>query len=132
MTTAGPQRAVLDTSVLLASDLAPLPGELAISTASLAELHFGVLVARDDHIRADRLRRLGLIESQFDALPVDGAVAREYGRLAAAITAAGRQPRGRVMDLLIAATAATHDAALYTRNPADFRGLDELLPVIAV
>jgi toxin FitB len=132
VTTAGPQRAVLDTSVLLASDLAPLPGELAISTASLAELHFGVLVARDDHIRADRLRRLGLIESHFDALPVDAAVAREYGRLAAAVAAAGRQPRGRVMDLLIAATAATHDAALYTRNPTDFRGLDELLYVIAV
>ena len=132
MTTAGPKRAVLDTSVLLASDLAPLPGELAISTASLAELHFGVLVARDDHIRADRLRRLGLIESRFDALPVDDAVAREYGRLAAAVAAAGRQPRARVTDLLIAATAAAHDAALYTRNPADFRGLDGLLHVIAV
>ena len=132
MTTASPQRAVLDTSVLLASDLAPLPGELAISAASLAELHFGVLVARDDQIRADRLRRLGLIESQFDALPIDAAVAREYGRLAATIAAAGRQPRARVMDLLIAATAATHAAALYTRNPADFRGLDELLHVIAV
>jgi predicted nucleic acid-binding protein len=132
VTTAGPRRAVLDTSVLLAADLAPLPGELAISTASLAELHFGVLVTRDDHIRADRLRRLGLIESRFDALPVDDAVPREYGRLAAAVAAVGRQPSARVMGLLIAATAATHDAALYTRNPADFRGLDELLHVIAV
>jgi toxin FitB len=132
VTAAGPQRAVLDTSVLLATDLAPLSGDLAISTASLAELHFGVLVATDDRIRADRLRRLGLIESQFDALPVDAAVAREYGRLAATVAAAGRQPRARVMDLLIAATAAAHDAALYTRNPDDLRGLDQLLLVIAV
>jgi toxin FitB len=130
--TAARQRAVLDTSVLLAADLAPLPGELAISTASLAELHFGVLVARDDDIRSDRLRRLGLIENQFHALPFDATVAREYGRLAAAVAATGRPPRARVMDLLIAATAAAHHASLYTRNPDDLRGLGHLLPVIAV
>jgi toxin FitB len=130
--TAGRQRAVLDTSVLLSDDVAPLPGELAISAASLAELHFGVLVTRDEGVRADRLRRLGLIESQFEALPVDASVARAYGHLAAAIVAAGRQPRARVMDLLIAATAAAHLATLYTRNPDDLRGLEDLLPVVAV
>jgi predicted nucleic acid-binding protein len=128
----GRHRAVLDTSVLLASGLAPLPGDLAISTASLAELHFGVLVAQDQQVRADRLRRLGLIESQFQALPVDTAVAREYGKLAAAVAAAGRQPRARVIDLLIAATAAAHRASLYTRNAADLRGLEHLLPIITV
>jgi len=36
-------RGILDTSVLIASDLQPLPGELAISVISLAELHYGVL-----------------------------------------------------------------------------------------
>jgi predicted nucleic acid-binding protein len=132
VTTARRQRAILDTSVLLAADIGPLPGELAISTASLAELHFGVLIAADRQVRADRLRRLGLIESQFHALPVDPAVAREYGRLAAAVSAAGRQPRARVMDLLIAATAAAHHASLYTRNPDDLRGLHHLLPIITV
>jgi toxin FitB len=132
VTMGGPGRAVLDTNVLLASDVAPLPGELAISAASLAELHFGVLVAGDEQVRADRLRRLGLIESQFQALPVDSAVAREYGHLAAAVAASGRQPRARVMDLLIAATAAAHHASLYTRNPEDLRGLDHLLPIITV
>src|SRR6266566_537840 len=58
---------------IVPTGLAPLSGDLAISTASLAELHFRVLVARDDQVRADRLRRLGLIENQFDALPVDAA-----------------------------------------------------------
>ena len=118
--------------MLLDADIAPLPGELAISTASLAELHFGVLIARDDQVRADRLRRLGLIESQFHALPIDSAVAREYGHLAAAVSATSRQPRARVMDLLIAATAAAHHASLYTRNPDDLRGLDHLLTIITV
>jgi predicted nucleic acid-binding protein len=126
------QLAVLDTSVLLASDLPPLAGELAISAASLAELHFGVLVARDEEIRAERLRRLGTIEAEFEALPIDATVAREYGHLAAAVVATGRQPRSRVIDLLIAATAAAHHATLYTRNADDFRGVEHLLPIVAV
>jgi toxin FitB len=58
--------------------------EGAISAACLAELHFGVLVASDDDERARRAVRLGVIESTFDPLPIDAAVAREGGRLAAA------------------------------------------------
>jgi predicted nucleic acid-binding protein len=63
---------------------------------------------------------------------VTDAVARTYGALAAAVVAAGRQPRSRSFDLVIAATAATHEAVLYTRNPKDFVGLDDQLQVIAV
>ncbi|MGH2915029.1 MAG: type II toxin-antitoxin system VapC family toxin [Solirubrobacteraceae bacterium] len=125
-------RAVLDTSVVLATDVAPLPDELAISVVTLAELHFGVLVAGDQATRAERLRRLTSLRSRFDALPVDDAVATSYGTLAAALAAAGRQPRARVMDLLIAATAHAHDARLYTRNPQDLKGADELLDIATV
>ena len=125
-------RAVLDTSVVIASDVSPLDGDLAVSTATLAELHFGVLVARDDAVRAERLRRLALVERLFDPLAVDEAVARSYGRLAAAAAQVGRQPHARVMDLLIAATAHTHGARLYTRNPNDLRGLDDLVEIITV
>ena len=70
--------------------------------------------------------------AHFDALPVDQAVARSYGQLAAVMAQTGRQPRARVMDLLIAATAHAHRARLYTRNPADLRGLDPLVDIIAV
>ena len=125
-------RALLDTSVVVATDVAPLEGELAISAATLSELHFGVLVATDPAVRAERLRRLSRLQQNFDALPVDEAVAASYGRLAAAVVAAGRQPRARRMDLLIAATAHAHDARLYTRNPADLRGLEDLLEVVSV
>ena len=59
------------------------------------------------HLPRPRRRRLGLIEKTFDALPVDDAVAREYGRLAAELVQAGRQARARIADLLIAATART-------------------------
>lgn len=125
-------KTILDTSVLLGPAPEPIDGELAISTGSLAELHFGVLVARSDAVRGERLRRLGLIERAFDALPMDDAVAHHYGRLAAATLAIGRQPRARVIDLIIAATAAAHGARLFTRNAGDLTGLDELVEVVAV
>ncbi len=126
-------RAILDTSVIIATDVAPLEGELAISAATLAELHFGVLVTANTDIRAERLRRLSVLQRNFDALPVDEGVAVSYGELAAAAVAArGRQPRVRVMDLLIAATAHAHSARLYTRNPADLVGVEHLIEVVAV
>jgi predicted nucleic acid-binding protein len=129
---AGLSRAVLDTSVLVAADVPALDGELAVSAASLAELHFGVLVADDARVRAERVRRLTLIEHLFTPLAIDGAVARSYGQLASMITRSGRRPRGRVMDLLIAATAHAHGAALYTRNAADLRGIEDVLEVVRV
>ena len=122
----------MDTSVVIASDVPSLDGELAVSAVTLAELHFGVLVAADSSARAERLRRLALVERLFDPLPVDEAVAREYGVLAAAVVTAGRQPRARVMDLLIAATARAHGARLYTRNPGNLPGLAELVDVVPV
>lgn len=125
-------RAVLDTSVVIATDVGPLPGELAISAVTLAELHFGVLIAKEQSVRAERLRRLSILQRRFDALPVDDAVAASYGRLAAAVVDAGRQPRARTMDLLIAATAHAHSARIYTRNASDFTGADGLLEVVAV
>jgi len=125
-------KAVLDTSVLIATNVPALEGELAISTASLAELHFGVLVTTDSTIRAERLRRLSELQQKFDALPVDEGVAVSYGLLAAALASSGRKPRSRVMDLLIAATAHAHSARLYTRNADDLAGIEHLVDVIAV
>jgi len=128
----GDVRAVLDTNLVIATDVPPLDGELAISAVTIAELHFCVLVAREPSTRAERLRRLSVLQRAFDPLPVDDAVAASYGQLAAAVVAAGRQPRARTMDLLIAATAHAHDARLYTRNADDFVGLDGLVDIVTV
>lgn len=125
-------RGILDTSVLIADDVTPIPGELAISVISLAELQFGVLVAADDDARSLRLRRLSVIQRRFDPLPVDESVAESYGTVAARIVRAGRRPRSRSLDLMIAATAHAHGATLYTRNVGDFRGLDDLLRIESV
>jgi predicted nucleic acid-binding protein len=112
-------RAILDTSVLIADD-APEGLDVAISTVSLGELQFGLLLARSDEERARRALRLATIESSFSPLPVDAAVAREWGALAALMVRRGAQPRRRQADLLIAATARVHDAVLLTHNVADF------------
>jgi predicted nucleic acid-binding protein len=79
-----------------------------------------------------RLARLSGLQKRFDPLPLDEPVAESYGRLAARVVAAGRHPRGRVMDLLIAATAHAHTAILYTRNPADLNGLEDLIEIVAL
>jgi predicted nucleic acid-binding protein len=95
-------------------------------------MHFGVLVTADASVRAERLRRLSELQRKFDALPVDDDVATSYGQLAAAVAGAGRQPRSRVMDLLIAATAHAHSARLYTRNAKDLTGIEELVEIVSV
>ena len=125
-------KAILDTSVVIATDVPPLEGELAISMVTLAELHFGVLIAKEQSVRAERLRRLLILQRTFHALPLGDAVAASYGRLAAPVVEAGRQPRARSTDLLIAATAHAHSARLYTRNASDFDGLESLIEVVTV
>ena len=119
-------RALLDTSVLIGADE---PGEIegAISAASLAELHFGVLVATDPDERARRALRLGVVEATFDPLPIDASVAREWGRLAAAVVDRGGQPRRRAVDLAIAATANVVGIPLLTSNTSDFAIIDDLV-----
>jgi toxin FitB len=124
---------LLDTSVLIAfADQefdSALPLEAAISIATIAELHFGVLVAKDEVTQKLRLRRLASIEATFEPILIDHSVARAFGFVAHRVQAAGRQPRSRIMDLWIAATALAHNLPLYTRNTADFSGLDELIEV---
>jgi predicted nucleic acid-binding protein len=50
----------------------------------------------------------------------------------AAVVAAGRKPRRRSVDLMIAATAIAAELPLYTANPGDFAGLDHLVTVVPV
>jgi toxin FitB len=123
-------RAVLDTSVLIAPDPLPADIDAAVSVVSIAELHFGLLVARDDQSRAARAARLGMIEARFpDPLPIDDRVAREWGHLQAVVATDGGQPRRRAADLAIAATARVHDAILFTNNRKDFVGIADLIDV---
>jgi predicted nucleic acid-binding protein len=127
---------VIDTSVVIdlpAIDLDHLPVEVAISAMTLAELAAGPHATADSAERAKRQDRLQRAEATFEPLPVDASVARAYGRVYAAVAAAGRKARGRrAVDLLIAATAVAADLPLYTRNPDDFAGLSHLLRIVKI
>lgn len=139
-----PAQGLLDTSVLVLRrwvDAGQLPDEMAISAVTLAELSAGPHQVRgndeqhdyDEH--AERARRLDVLqraENEFDPVPFDAEAARVYGRVVAAVVAAGRQPRRRIADLMIAATAIAQDLPLFTANPGDFAGLESLLIVVPV
>jgi len=113
-------------------DPALLPDESAIATISLAELAAGPHATSDEQERARRQDRLQWAAATWDALPFEAEAARLYGRLFAATRAAGRSSRTRVADLFIAATAVAHGLPLYTRNPSDFAGLEQIVTVIGV
>lgn len=120
-------RGLLDTTVLIAREqgrpLGALPEESAISVVTLAELHIGVLLADEPRIRAQRMRSLSEVERTFDALPVDRDVARNFATIVADARKRGRKPK--IMDAWIAATAVTHDLAVYTQD-VDFDHLADV------
>ncbi len=126
------ERGICDTSVLISPTVTMLPGALAISVVSIAELEFGVLKTQDTDIRASRLARLNAIRRRFDPLPVDEAVSESYARLAARTVALGRRPQARAFDLLIAATAHAHGATLYTANSKGVAGLADLMNIVEI
>jgi predicted nucleic acid-binding protein len=126
-------RGLLDTStVILLSRLEDpglLPTEPLISAITLAELSVGPLVATTEGERADRLAHLQQTEADFDPLPFDAAAARAFGRVAASLRRAGRKPSARSYDAMIAAVARANGLPLYTCNPGDFTGIDDLTVV---
>ncbi len=135
---------LLDTNIMILRrwvDPDELPAEMAISAITLAELSAGPHEVRrneeqdnyDEH--AERARRLDVLqraENEFDPIPFDVEAARIYGRVCAAVIGAGRKPRRRLADLMIAAIAIAEDLPLFTTNPDDFTGLDGLLTVVPV
>jgi len=129
-------RGIVDTSVVIdleRLDPVVLPVEIAVSAITLAELAAGPHATNDPDERGRRQDRLQRAEAAFDPLPLDSEAARAYGRIYAAVVTVGRKARGpRVVDLLIAATACAARLPLYTRNPDDFQGLDQLVEVVIV
>jgi predicted nucleic acid-binding protein len=127
---------LLDTSVVIdwhdPAVIAALPDEAAISAITVAELAAGPHLAATPVESAKRQARLQEVESMLEPIQFDGAAARSYGLVVAAIVHEGRKPRSRFADLLIAATAHANRLDLYTRNGEDFTGLEELVRVITI
>jgi tRNA(fMet)-specific endonuclease VapC len=133
--TSQPARGVLDTSTVIllgrVEDAETLPVEPLITAVTLAELSVGPLVADEERERVARQTRLQQAEADFDPLPFDASAARAFGRVAASLRRSGRKSTARSYDAMIAATALANDLPVYTCNPADFTGIDDLR-VVAV
>ena len=127
---------LLDTSVVIDWDepsvSAALPEESSVCAITLAELAAGPHLASTAIEGARRQVRLQQVEATFESLVFDAAAARSYGQVVAAIAESGRSHRRRMADLLIAATAHANGLDLYTRNPDDFAGLDDLIRVVGL
>ena len=100
-----------------------MPDEPAISVITLAELHLGVLRAKDAHTRARRLRTVSRVEREFDAIPIDAEIARIFASIVGDARAAGRRPRAR--DVWIAATGVRHGLVVFTQD-ADFADIPQV------
>src|ERR1700728_2258943 len=127
---------LLDTSVIIDWDdpvvVAALPEESSVCAITLAELAAGPHLASTATEGARRQARLQQVEATFEPLAFGAAAARSYGLMVAAIADSGRSHRSRIADMLIAATAHANGLPLYTRNPDDFAGLEDLLPIIGL
>ena len=125
-------KAVLDTNLLIA-ELIIFPGyEVSVSSLSWAELDFGIRKAQDPLVRARREAQVGRLRSIFGpGIPFDDAAADAYEAVCGLVLGNGREVRGRVIDLMIAATALAHGAALLTRDRDDFIGLEGLITVVS-
>jgi predicted nucleic acid-binding protein len=126
---------VVDTGIIAALKLyAPseLPDTILITAVTLGELSFGPHATDDPIKRAGRVAVLQHVEATFDPLPYDQGAARLYGQICAAVRAAGREPRSRASDLMIAATAASNQLPLYSANPEDFKGADGFVEVVGI
>jgi predicted nucleic acid-binding protein len=127
---------LLDTSVVIDWDSpsvqAALPDEITVSAITLAELAAGPILAATITERSIRQARLQQTEATFEPLAFDAAAARSFAQVVAAVAGSGRTHQSRMADLFIAAIAHANGLDLYTRNPADFVGLEELVRVIPV
>jgi predicted nucleic acid-binding protein len=122
-----------DTSVFIAAEQqrtlgAPPAGDARISVATLTELGVGVRRAASEPLRELREATLGRAR-RFIALPYDERVAERLADLL--VTARERRRRAGAMDAIIAATALTHDLAVWTQDD-DFDVLAELAPALRV
>jgi tRNA(fMet)-specific endonuclease VapC len=121
---------LLDTSLVIdlhlvksAQDLPLLP---VISVITLAELSVGPLVAKTKGEQLKRQRLVQQVEASFSPLIFDDQCARQFATVAATLRKKGTKSKARAFDALIAATALANQIPLYTRNPADFLGIDDL------
>jgi len=103
-------------------DTDSVPETTAVSVVTLAELHAGVLAARDTATRARRLATLDAI-AVVEALPVTAEAARHWATLRVRLAEEGRT--AKVNDLWIAAIAAANGMDVLSQD-TDFDAIEDV------
>ena len=107
------------------------PGDIQLFTKSepvfvtpitIAELAFGVGMARDEHIRNQRSAALERLKKK-PILTIDADTATVFGRLSSALRKQGRGSEFRIQDVWIASQAIQHNYTILTRNLKDFEDI---------
>jgi tRNA(fMet)-specific endonuclease VapC len=97
------------------------PGQIAISTITLAELEYGIV--RSQYPERNRIALLEFL-FPFAILDFNQRACAEYGQIRASLESKGR-PIGP-MDLLLAAQAKSYHLILVTNNEKEFRRIEGL------
>lgn len=126
--------ALLDTNIVLAqfsSDENPvdLSGfeDLRLSSLSYSEMLAGLGSLTDIEVYRERHARLRKVQYVYgEGIPYNDRCAEAMEWVIQDVRVAGRNPRARLIDSMLAATAIAHDLTLVTRNEADFRGIRNL------
>jgi predicted nucleic acid-binding protein len=96
-----------------------------LSPVTIAELYFGAEIAREAGTRQKRFAALPRLQHK-PALTIDGEIGVIFGRLAAAIKAAGNSHRHRVQDFWLTSQAIQHGFRFLTSNEQDFEDISGL------
>lgn len=124
-------KAILDTNLLVADAVTHRGFDVSVSSLSWAELGYGIRKTTDPVERARREARVARLRAVLGrGIPFDDSAADAYQTVCGLVLDRGRQVRGRAIDLMIAACAAAHGAAVLTRNADDFAGLDGFVTVV--
>ena len=111
--------ALADTSLFIAREqnrpiAAAVPDDLSVSTITVGELFLGVILADGPERRAQRLRTVAFVQSNFEPLPVDEPAAHAWAELVGALRRSGR--RAPLNDTWIAAIAISRGMRVVTQD----------------
>lgn len=125
------RQALADTSVVIdPRAVTEHADEVAVSILTIAELQYGVPADDDLMEQQRRRRRVQDTLERFEVLPFDLTATEFYSTMCTLVRQHGHSPRGRRLDLMIAATAVRFDLPLLTRNVEDFTGLGTALTIV--
>lgn len=120
---------LLDTSVLIEPPTRWPAPVLGSSSLCLAELEFGIHMARTAAERSQRVRRLAVYRDRFEWIPFERSDAASFG-IVAERAARTRPGHARSTDILLAAQALTLGVPLLTRNVKDFALVADLVEIL--